>query len=443
MHKLFNVFIILFIFCCHRISAQNYPVYNSFFLNPYLYNPAEAAVEHPYLFLNHRQQWSGVEGAPVLSTLNFNTLVNETYTGIGAKITNYSRGILRSTDLTVSYAHGIRFNEKNFMFFGLSGGVITNSIDFNELTPDELADPALANYLANNIQPAASFGMLVRTHGGLNLGITLPQLFSPAFNSPSHFAATNVSPLDNVFVSLYFKRKVDGKLVNKKRRGVHTRVKTDDGYAPLEVYALYKYSALGNNQFEITAKLNLSQNFWLGAGYRQEYGFVAHTGFTVKKFLIGYSFEPGMQPESGFSQGTHEIQLGFRLGKEKHFKRQEPVLRSLMKNAPTEQHLARFQQSTEDPDNINQTGGVAPDVKKYYVVIKAFADFNSADFFKKKLSGDKFNANIYYYPHDRKYYVHVFTTLKASEAYEEARNLKRYTKLQNARVLIVQESGGK
>jgi hypothetical protein len=71
------------------------------------------------------------------------------------------------------------------------------------------------------------------------------------------------------------------------------------------------------------------------------------------------------------------------------------------------------------------------------VVIRIFADFNQADTYKQTLIKDKFNADIFYNPQDRKYYVHVLETEKASEAHEEVRNLKAYTKLKQARVLIV------
>jgi hypothetical protein len=70
-------------------------------------------------------------------------------------------------------------------------------------------------------------------------------------------------------------------------------------------------------------------------------------------------------------------------------------------------------------------------------VIKVFNDFTAADVYKKKLIAEKFNAEIFYNPQDKKYYVHVLETVKAAEAHEEVKNLKLYTKLKEARVLIV------
>jgi type IX secretion system PorP/SprF family membrane protein len=416
------------------LHAQNYPVYNSFYVNPYLYNPAEAATDFTYLYITHRQQWMGVEGAPVLTSLSFNTLMNETRSGIGGKVSSYKRGILNTTDITLSYAYGIPVSKKNWLFFGLSGGAISNGIDVSKATPDMLNDPALAKYLSNNIQPVANFGMLFRSASGLNFGVSLPQLFAPTFNGSSNFASTSVSPFDNIFVTAYYRRKVEGKIVSRTKGGMRSRVKTKEANAPLEFYLNYKYSAAGNSQFEVLAKVNLSEYFWLGASYKLPYGFTGNLGFSYQRFTLGYSYEPGSQPEAGFSTGTHDFILGIRLGEQKKFKRVIPILRSQLKTNPTEHHTARFQETVEDPDNIIADESAK---KKYYVVIRGFVDFAQADNYKKKLIGDKFNADIFYYQKEKKYYVHLLETTKQGEANEEAKNLKNYTKLKEARVLVV------
>jgi type IX secretion system PorP/SprF family membrane protein len=430
MRKLLYGFVLSQCLVCSSVNAQNYAVYNSYYINPYLYNPAEAASEYTSIFINHRQQWLTVEGAPVLTTINFSTMFNESRAGVGAKLSSYKRGLLNTTDFSLTYAYGVLLNQKNTLFFGLSGGAISNTIDVSQIDP---ADPAISNYLANNIQPAANFGLLFRSNAGFNFGVALPQLFTPKFNSPGSFNSTAVSPLDNVIISTYYKRKVEGKIVSRNKKGVRSKVKTKDSYAPLEFYALYKYSKAGNSQFEVMGKLNLSENFWLGAGYRQSYGLSGSLGFTFSKFLLAYSYEPGNQPQAAFSTGTHEVQLGLRLGEPKKFKRVAPVLRSTLRSQNA-QHLARFQHKEEDPDVIRQQQEAK---KKYMVVIKAFPDFTAADAYKKKLIEQKYNANVYYHEPDKKYYVHIFETIKASEAHEEVRNLKNYSKLKDARVLTI------
>lgn len=434
MHLFFKL---VFGFLCvagHCAFSQNYPVFSGFYLNPYLYNPAEAATENAHVFIHHRQQWAGIEGAPVLTAVSYNSLLHETRAGIGVKISSYKRGLLTTNDFLASYAYAIPVSKTNWVYFGLSGGVISNTIDITKVT--DPTDPAIANYLSNNLQPIANFGMLFRSAKGLNFSVALPQLFAPAFNSTASFESTAVSPFDNIFVSVYYKRKVEGKIVSKRKGGLRSRVKTKETTAPLELYLNYKYSALGNSQGEVLAKLNVTQNFWVGASYRFPYGFTGNLGFTYDRFLFGYTYEPSSQPEAGFSQqGTHEVALALRIGNPKKLKRAAPVLRSVTTTANKQQHIARFDDQSEDPDNIN-TKEVTK--KKYYVVIRAFTDFNQADAFKKKLTEQKYNANIFYYEKTKKYYVHVLEATKAGDANEEARNLKNYTKLKEAYVLTVE-----
>jgi type IX secretion system PorP/SprF family membrane protein len=373
-----------------------------------------------------------IEGAPVLTTMNFNTMLDNSHSAIGVKMSSFKRGLLNTSDVTLTYAYGIGLSENSRLYFALSGGAITNNINLDEA---DLSDPAVANYLADNIQPAGNFGLMLKSESGFNFGIALPQLFIPKFNSSASFENTSVSPTDNIIVSAYYRKRLSGKMVNRRRKGVNRKVKTDESYAPLEFYALYKYAKAGNSQAEAMVKLNLSQNFWLGAAYRQSYGMSGSLGLNVKRFVLSYSYEPGSQPEPAFSQGTHEIQLGLKLGSRKTFRKKSPVLLSRLRQQTIERS-SRFKQEIPPLNSSIQRTTVS--TTKYFVVVKVFTDFTAADKYKQELRGDKFNANVFYYEKDRKYYVHILETEKSSEAHQEVRNLKTYTKLNTARVLTIE-----
>lgn len=435
MERMRNLFFVLLIsqtLMASFVKAQNFPVYNSYYINPYLYNPAEAASDFAYVFVNHRQQWMNIEGAPVLTTVNFNTMLDNSRAAIGVKMSSFKRGLLSTSDVALTYAYGIGLSKDSRLYFALSGGAITNNINLDEA---DLSDPAVTNYLADNIQPAGNFGLMLKSESGLNLGVALPQLFTPKFNSASSFENTSVSPMDNVIFSAYYRKKLSPKMVERRRKGVNRKVKDEGSYAPLEFYVLYKYAKAGNSQAEAMAKLNLSDHFWVGAGYRQSYGMSGSLGVAFNKFLLSYSYEPGNQPEPAFSQGTHEVQLGLRLGSLKSFRKKSPVLLSRLRQQ-TVVRTSRFKQEVPPLNSSIQLSTVSQ--TKYYVVVKVFSDFTSADKHKQELRADKFNANVFYYERDRKYYVHVLETEKSSEAHQEVRNLKTYTKLNAARVLTIE-----
>ncbi len=428
--KIAVIFPLLIILGWHQLPAQNYSLYNSFYINPYLYNPAEAASNQGYAFANYRKQWLNVEGAPALATLNYNTLIDHSRSGFGVKLTSYNRGLLNTSEALVTYAYGVPLNLNNILYFGISGGASSNTIDVNKAS--DPSDPALANY-PTGIKPSANFGMRWASSSGISLGAVLPQLLGNVYPS-NQLSKNGFTPFENMMFTFSYRKEVENKIVKKSYRSFRTKPKSVARYAPLELYGLYKYSSLLNSQYEVVAKYNLTDNFWMGLGYRQNYGVIPSFGFSWDQFIFCYSYEPGIQPEKGFSSGSHEIQLGLRLGKAKSFKFKEPALRSTLKTQVVH-HEARFKERTTDQEEAYRP----EDKKRFYVYVKSFNDFNLAEDFKKKLISQKYNGQIYYYPKNKQYYVFTFETTKVAEANEEVKNLKTYTKLKEVKVLTIIE----
>jgi type IX secretion system PorP/SprF family membrane protein len=405
--------------------CQYYSVYSHYHLNPFLYNPAEAGTSRATFSANYRQQWMGFTGAPKITTVTFTSLIDDSRTGIGIKASTYSRGILKTTDFSFSYAYAVPVGLNSNLFFGLSGGAISNTIDISNV---DMSDPAVARYLEKNIQPVANFGVLYKSENGINLGLMLPQLFTPSFDyTATNFENTTPSVTDEIIGTFYYKKKLDKKALRRR----HSKFKNEDEYAPLELYALYKYSSWGGDQFEVTARINCSQSVWLAGGYRQNYGPMASMGFRLSdKISVSYAYEPGANMQENYSPDSHEINLTLRTGDVKKIRKKAPPLQSTFKGPHSGEHTARFQQHTEE-----EVTGIAE--KEFYVVIKSFRDFDSADVYKKKLISQKFNAEVYFYEKQSLFYVFVFQSTKSSDAHKEARNLRAYTKLKEARVLIV------
>ncbi len=415
------IFPLLSLLGWHQLPAQNYSLYNSFYVNPYLYNPAEAATNYAYGFANYRKQWLNVEDAPSVATLNYNTLIDHTRSGFGVKLSSYNRGLLNTSEALLT---------NNVLYFGISGGASSNTIDVNKATDPN--DPALANY-PSGMRPSANFGMRWASSSGISLGAALPQLFGNVYPT-NQLSTSGFTPFDNMIFSFSYRKEHENKIVKRTSRTARSKPKSAAHYAPLEFYGLYKYSSLLSSQYEAVAKYNLSDNFWMGLGYRQNYGVIPSFGFSWDQFIFCYSYEPGIQPEKGFSTGSHELQVGLRLGGERIFKFKEPNLRSTLKNQSIH-HDPRFRERTTD-----QEEAARPEEKKrFYVYVKAFADFSHAEEFKKKLVAQKYNGQIYFYPKNKQYYVFTFETTKASEANEEVKNLKTYTRLKEVKVLTVIE----
>jgi type IX secretion system PorP/SprF family membrane protein len=303
------------ILCGYATSAQNYPIYNGYFLNPFIYNPAAAATDQFQINAGYRRQWFGIPGAPSISSLTASSLVDQTRAGIGFKVSTFSRGFLNSTDASVSYAYGVPLNKYNRLFFGLSGGLLSNTVNLGEITA--VSDPALAT-VSNSFTPSASFGILFRNTNGLNFGFTLPKLFNNLASLDSKYS---FSYFDNVIVTASFSKWQPAPQVIKKGRGRSYKSKKSTN-VPLELFTIYRYSAFGS-LFEGTGKLNFNSNIWLSATYRQYAGMIPGIGISLENFTFSYFYESGVGGD--LPMKSHEVLLSINLGKAKKFREKAPT----------------------------------------------------------------------------------------------------------------------
>ncbi len=298
------------ILCGYETRAQNYPTYDGYFLNSFIYNPAAAATDQLQINAGYRRQWFGIPGAPSISSLTVSSLLDKTRAGLGFKMSSFSRGFLNSTDASFSYAYGVPLSKVNRLFFGLSGGLLTNTVNLGEITA--VSDPALAN-ISNSISPTASFGILFKNANGLNLGFTLPKLFNNLTDLDSKYS---FSYFDNMIVTASFSKWQPQSQTIKKGRGRSYKGKKNTN-VPLELFTIYRYSTYGS-LFEGTGKLNFNSNIWLSATYRQYSGIIPGIGFNMESVSFSYFYEPGLGGDLPLK--THEFLLSIHLGKNKKFR---------------------------------------------------------------------------------------------------------------------------
>lgn len=413
--------------------SQQIPVYNHFVVNPYLFNPAEVATDNfMSLQFNHRQQWTGIEGAPVVSTLTFQLPFDYKGTRLGMTVRSFKRGLITTQDVLFTYSYRIFLTKQSTLHFGMSGGLTTNGINLAEI--DDPDDPILADYLNNNMQPAGNVGLLLKSGSGLNFGVSLPKMFQSSFNFNDNFQNTTFSPFDEVMFMGYFKKRMGQQLVTKKVKGSLRRVNLEGSYAPLQVYMIYRYSQIIDERIEAFVKVDLGQHMYIGGGYRLNYGMTGMLGFNIGNFSLGYAYEPASQQVSGFVQGTHELNVSLRFGKEKETGRVEPVIKTIEK---PDARSARFSSQDIDKGKDSQTGQVKSN-KKYYVVVKSFKDFNSADDLVRRLAEKEIYTSIFYNKQDKKYYVYTFETFKQKEANEQKEAVYKATKYRSVMILTIE-----
>ncbi len=294
MRKIQLIIVLVIISVAAR--AQQTPLYGLYFMDPFLFNPAAAGLNgYSQLHLNHRQQWRGIQGAPVTSTLLLHLPV--TYkASLGMMFMNDTRGPLTTNTGEFTFGYLVPFGDDHGLRFGLSGGAGWNSIDFNEL--GDLDDPAIAEALDNHFFVTGRFGVMYNYHK-FQLGFVFPTLFKSDLLSDEQFEEIVLEPFQNYIVSASY------------------RFNIGPSFA-FEPWAVYKASEDGTQQWEGTGIFRIKDIFWLGGTYRKDNEYAAVAGFQISDVInMGYAYEPAGNKVDGYSNGSHELHLSVRLGKKK------------------------------------------------------------------------------------------------------------------------------
>jgi type IX secretion system PorP/SprF family membrane protein len=294
LNKIFLVGILILL--AHSLSAQQPQVYNQFFMNPYMYNPAYAGVEgHTVLFVMHRNQWTNIEDAPKVSHVSFHVPLKGGI-ALGAAAFNVSQGILTTSAAKISAGYLVNIDRTHFLRFGMSIGGGMNSLNITEFdSPD---DPAFNDFQEQSSFLMGDFGMTYH-FGHFNIGISLPNLFSYNPVTQKEVSEIGFSPTDNILFKMNYRGHVNDDLA-------------------LEPHIIYRYSGVSPSQYEGTLIAHIKHIVWVGASYRQDAGIVGLFGAKVKeKIGIGFAYEIGNPNISTELGPTLEVNIGYHLGTKK------------------------------------------------------------------------------------------------------------------------------
>ncbi len=331
--------------------SQQPQVYNQFFMNPYIYNPAYAGVEgHATFFVSYRDQWTNIESAPQLTDVSFHVPLKGGI-ALGGAAFNISQGLLNTSAAKVTGAYLINIDKTHFLRFGMSIGAGINSVNLNELA-DGADDPAIAGFLDQSSFLLGDFGVTYH-FGHFNVGMALPNLFSYNPITQTEFSSPEFSPTDNIL----FKANYRGHI--------------SDDFA-FEPHIIYRYSNVIPHQYEAVLIAHLYHIVWVGGSYRQDSGIIALAGTKIKEsFGLGLSYELGNSSISSQLGPTLEVTLGYHLGvKKDHAEHVSSFIKSHRLSAEErakkaeldrQKRLAELQESrpednNEDDDNLGILG---------------------------------------------------------------------------------------
>lgn len=313
--------------------SQAKPFYTQYILNNYILNPAVTGIENYMdVKLSYRNQWTGINGAPVTTYFSIHSPLGKTdyrttatsfevpgenprgkqywenYTapdahhGVGFTAINDKAGYINRWSVYGSYAYHKPLGARITLSAGFNAGITSvnldrSRIDFADLDPN---DPAIgySNGELRKLKPEVGAGLWLygaNFFAGISVQNIIPgkakfvangdygTYYTPNYflTAGYRFAVTDeVSALPSVMVQFW----------EPQLYGIHTNV-----------------------------KLQYLDKFWVGGSYRFSdlvSGYSAMAGINVSNtFNIGYAYENATTSRlRTYTKNTHEIMLGFMLG---------------------------------------------------------------------------------------------------------------------------------
>lgn len=305
--------------------GQQKPQYTQYVLNGFLLNPALAGIEnYTDLKIGYRNQWQGIEGAPVTSFASVNTplgnkflygsatafggqednpmnrsykqnyMAAEPHHGIGLQLANDKTGPFSRTDMSLSYAYHLGLTEKLNVSLGISAGLSQIRIDGTKLNAENPADASLPYNSRSQVSPDAGAGLWLygpSFFAGVSAQQLLPQKLSFARNA----SAENGKLEPHFFVTGGYKFFLSEEIA-------------------LMPSVMAKYVRPAPLSVDLNCKLAFTEKFWVGGSYRKGDSYSAMTGFNLGHLVnISYSYDFTSSELNTITNGTHEIVLGLLL----------------------------------------------------------------------------------------------------------------------------------
>ncbi len=282
--------VLLPVLCLGQQDSQ----YTQYMYNTLNVNPAYAGSrESLTMFLLHRTQWVGLDGAPVTNNASAHTPLGDSNFGLGLSFVNDRIGPTDENAITASLAYFIQISENYKLSVGLSGTADFFNLDVNKLDIYHQTDPQFQNF-NNSVSPNLGAGLYLFSDKTY-LGLSVPNFFE-----------TNRYNDNNVTVN---KEKMHFYAIAGHVFDLNANLK----FKPAVLTKLVEGAPF---QLDITANFLLYDKFTIGAAYRWDSAISGLVGFQITNSIFaGYGYDRETTKLSNYNSGSHEIFLRFEIFK--------------------------------------------------------------------------------------------------------------------------------
>ncbi len=282
--------------CAFQIQAQQDPLFTQYMFNTLSINPAYAgSADRLSAVALHRSQWVNFEGAPTTQTITVHSPLRNENISVGGSIINDKYGPVKQTGIYLDASYRM-FIGTNRLAFGLKGGVNMFSANLIDLNPYVKDDQVFANNISMKPLPNFGFGVMYYSKT-FYAGLSAPKLLSNKLLPDNLPDTVKLSSVEKQHLFL-----IAGavfKISNYTKFKPTILLRAVDG-APLSA--------------EVTAQFLFYEKFWVGGMYRWQDALGILLQYEVNnKFKIGYAYDYTLSDIRRYSDGSHELMLGFDL----------------------------------------------------------------------------------------------------------------------------------
>jgi type IX secretion system PorP/SprF family membrane protein len=281
--------------CMPVVFAQQEAQYTQYMYNTVVINPAYAGSRGvTSLFLLHRTQWVGFDGAPITSTFSMNKPISNSNVGYGLSVVNDRIGVSDHNTLSADFSYSIPFSAISKLSFGLKASANWLRVDYSKLTVLDPNDAVLNDQNSSKNQFSPSVGVGLYWHSKKNyIGISVPHIFE----TKRYDTSISASSKDKRHFYL-----IAGTVVD---------LNADLQFKPALLTKLVQGAPL---QMDFSANFLYSEKFTFGVAYRLNAALTGLVGFQVNDaWQIGYAYDTDTIRLSNYNSGSHELFLRFEL----------------------------------------------------------------------------------------------------------------------------------
>jgi len=385
---------IIYIVCSFVLSsalAQQISLTDFYFLNSYYLNPAKAGDNGSNLFLQNRQQWKDIPGAPETSVLTLDSKINGRNVGLGLNLTIDTDNVFRKTNFGVSYAYYLKFSENHYLSMGLTLSVVNARIAYDQIEAADWSDPLLftSNKSISSISADAGFNYRLKD---LQVGIAGYQL--PGTKMSFSSSQTNNSVSYQLVQHFWGVVSYNFHLLNEKLSITpEVQARTTIGL-PLQIDAGANFDILNKMKARIAYRYNSSV-------------YMAVAFNIYDNLTVGCAYDYSVGKIANFSGATYELVIGYKFGKidksETYSSDNRKLDKSIKRNIQEQsQELDRIEyENKKMQDEINANKQNITKLKEEIETLKKRAELSEDDIkmlndikLKYELSEDELNNRI-------------------------------------------------